>query len=126
MSAPTGGLFGVVHVAQHNSGTGDADLTFGVGISLFHSAGRDDLVVNVGEGNADRAAAGILIVQTIFNVLGTLDVLPLTGVTFPFVSNGGSSMIAAWGLLAFIKGSDTRLNASFAVRQSKEGRPEDE
>jgi len=71
-------------------------------------------------------AAGILIVQTIFNVLGTLDVLPLTGVTFPFVSNGGSSMIAAWGLLAFIKGSDTRLNASFAVRQSKEGRPEDE
>ena len=71
-------------------------------------------------------AAGILIVQTIFNVLGTLDVLPLTGVTFPFVSNGGSSMICAWGLLAFIKGSDTRLNASFAVRQSKEGRPEDE
>jgi cell division protein FtsW (lipid II flippase) len=71
-------------------------------------------------------AAGILIVQTIFNVLGTLDVLPLTGVTFPFVSNGGSSMICAWGLLVFIKGSDTRLNASFAVRQSKEGRPEDE
>ncbi len=71
-------------------------------------------------------AAGILIVQTIFNVLGTVDVLPLTGVTFPFVSNGGSSMICAWGLLAFIKASDTRLNASFAVRQSKEGRQEDE
>ena len=61
-------------------------------------------------------AGSILIVQTIFNVLGTVDVLPLTGVTFPFVSNGGSSMICAWGLLAFIKAADTRQNASFAVR----------
>ena len=71
-------------------------------------------------------ASGILLVQTILNVLGTVDVLPLTGVTFPFLSNGGSSMMCAWGLLAFIKAADTRQNASFAVRQSKEGRPEDE
>ena len=61
-------------------------------------------------------AGSILLVQTIFNVLGTVDVLPLTGVTFPFLSNGGSSMICAWGLLAFIKSADTRQNASFAVR----------
>lgn len=61
-------------------------------------------------------AAGILLLQTIFNVLGTVDVLPLTGVTFPFLSNGGSSMICVWGLLAFIKAADTRQNASFAVR----------
>ena len=61
-------------------------------------------------------AGSIMLVQTIFNVLGTVDVLPLTGVTFPFVSNGGSSMICAWGLLAFIKSADTRQNASFAVR----------
>ena len=64
-------------------------------------------------------AATILVVQTMFNVLGTLDVLPLTGVTFPFVSNGGSSMICAWGLLSFIKAADTRLDASFAVRKEK-------
>ena len=61
-------------------------------------------------------ASAILLVQTIFNVLGTLDILPLTGVTFPFLSNGGSSMIGAWGLLAFIKAGDTRQNASFAVK----------
>jgi len=67
-------------------------------------------------------AAGIYLVQTVLNALGTVDILPLTGVTFPFLSNGGSSMICAWGLLAFIKAADTRQNASFAVRQSKEGR----
>lgn len=71
-------------------------------------------------------AAGIMLVQAIFNTLGTVDILPLTGVTFPFLSNGGSSMLCSWGLLAFIKASDTRQNASFAVRQSREGRITDE
>ena len=64
-------------------------------------------------------AAGIMVTQTILNCLGTVDVVPLTGVTFPFLSNGGSSMIGAWGLLAFIKAADTRQNASFAVRMVK-------
>ncbi len=71
-------------------------------------------------------AAGILLVQVILNVLGTVDILPLTGVTFPFLSNGGSSMICSWGLLAFVKAADTRQNASFAVRLGKKGGEEDE
>lgn len=71
-------------------------------------------------------AASILLMQVILNALGTVDVLPLTGVTFPFLSNGGSSMIGAWGLLAFIKAADTRQNASFAVRLAKKGGAEDE
>ena len=71
-------------------------------------------------------AASIMLVQTILNALGTVDVLPLTGVTFPFLSNGGSSMICAWGLLAFIKAADTRQNASFAVRISKNGGGEED
>lgn len=62
------------------------------------------------------AAATILLVQTLLNVFGTIDFVPLTGVTFPFVSNGGSSMISSWGLLAFLKAADTRQNASFAIR----------
>ena len=62
------------------------------------------------------AAGAILLIQTMLNVFGTVDLLPLTGVTFPFVSNGGSSMIACWGLLAFIKAADTRQNASVAVK----------
>jgi len=68
----------------------------------------------------------VILVQVILNVLGTVDVLPLTGVTFPFLSNGGSSMICAWGLLAFIKAADTRQNASFAVRLPKRGGASDE
>ena len=61
-------------------------------------------------------AASILLVQTILNVMGTIDLLPFTGVTFPFVSNGGSSMISAWGMLAFVKAADIRQDASFAIK----------
>ena len=50
------------------------------------------------------AATSLLVFQTTLNVLGSVDILPLTGVTFPFVSNGGSSMLSAWTLLAFLKG----------------------
>ena len=64
-------------------------------------------------------AASVLVIQTILNVLGTVDILPFTGVTFPFLSNGGTSMIGAWGLLAFVKAADTRQNASFAIRLKK-------
>ena len=61
------------------------------------------------------AAVSMMVFQTILNTLGSVDVLPLTGVTFPFVSNGGSSMLSSWGLLAFVKAADTRRNASFAA-----------
>ena len=62
------------------------------------------------------AATSMMVFQTCLNVLGAVDILPLTGVTFPFVSNGGSSMLSSWGLLAFLKATDTRQNASFAIR----------
>ena len=65
------------------------------------------------------AAGSLLVFQTALNVLGSMDLLPLTGVTFPFVSNGGSAMMAAWGLLAFLKATDTRPNASFAIQQRR-------
>ena len=61
------------------------------------------------------AAMSILVFQMMLNVFGTVDLLPFTGVTFPFLSNGGSSMMGTWGLLAFVKAADTRQNASFAT-----------
>lgn len=57
---------------------------------------------------ASCAAAGLLLFQASLNVFGVTDILPLTGVTLPFMSQGGSSIICCWGLLAFIKASDTR------------------
>jgi len=65
------------------------------------------------------AAITLMLAQMILNVLGCVDIVPFTGVTFPFVSKGGSSLIACWGLLAFIKSCDTRQNASFTVRVPK-------
>ena len=67
---------------------------------------------------AGCAAGSLMVFQTCLNVFGAVDLLPLTGVTFPFVSNGGSAMMSAWGLLAFMKATDTRENASFAIRLS--------
>ena len=65
------------------------------------------------------AAMGMLLTQMALNVFGSLDLLPFTGVTFPFVSRGGSSLIACWMMMSFLKSSDNRLNASFAVRRGR-------
>ena len=61
-------------------------------------------------------ATSMMVFQTMLNVFGSTDILPFTGVTFPFVSNGGTSMIVSWALLAFLKSADTRLHASLAVK----------
>lgn len=71
---------------------------------------------------ASCSAVCMMLVQTLLNVGGSVDILPLTGVTFPFVSNGGSSMLCAWGLLAFIKAADVRPGASFAIKQVSQKR----
>ena len=60
-----------------------------------------------------------MLVQVALNVFGSMDLLPFTGVTFPFMSRGGSSLISCWMLLAYIKGSDNRREASFVVRPAE-------
>ncbi|HBR03105.1 MAG TPA: hypothetical protein DD738_10870 [Ruminiclostridium sp.] len=67
-------------------------------------------------------AASIFLIQTTLNVFGSVDILPLTGVTLPFVSNGGTSMVASWGLLAFIKAADERLRPAKLVGSTGKGR----
>jgi cell division protein FtsW (lipid II flippase) len=66
-----------------------------------------------------NAVAAMFVTQSMLNVFGSTDLLPLTGVTLPFVSTGGSSMMSCWALLAYIKAADTRQNSSFAVRVPK-------
>lgn len=73
------------------------------------------------------ASMVLLLSQMALNVFGSLDLLPFTGVTFPFVSRGGSSLISCWLLMSFIKSADNRRDASFAVRSVRKiGVGEDE
>ena len=126
-AAASGGLFGV------GAGNGwfkvipaaDTDLVFGIlaeelGLILAVAAICAILLFAVfsvwmaGESRssfyviAACAASSILVIQMILNVFGSVDILPFTGVTFPFVSKGGTSLISCWGLLAFIRTADTR------------------
>ncbi|MCD8144980.1 MAG: FtsW/RodA/SpoVE family cell cycle protein [Oscillospiraceae bacterium] len=68
---------------------------------------------------AANAVGAMFLTQGMLNVFGSTDILPLTGVTLPFVSTGGSSMMSCWALLAYIKAADTRQNSGFAVRVPK-------
>ena len=132
-AAASGGLVGVGPGEGwlHNVGAGDTDLVFGMlceewGLIIALLAVAAVVTLAVFAVRASRAgrssfyliaacaATSMMVFQTCLNVFGAVDLLPLTGVTFPFVSNGGTAMIASWGLLAFLKATDTRPNASFA------------
>jgi len=137
-AAASGGLFGV------GAGNGwfnrvfaaDSDLVFAMiseelGLILALTAMSAILLFAVfsvryaGKGRssffviAACATSAIMVFQMILNVLGSMDILPFTGVTFPFVSKGGTSLVASWGMLAFFKAADTRQNASFVVKMPK-------
>lgn len=68
------------------------------------------------------AAAGLLLFQLCLNVFGSTDIIPFTGVTLPFISAGGSSMMSVWGMMAFLKASDERTYAvkRMTRREAKE------
>ena len=74
---------------------------------------------------AGCAAVTMMMVQMALNVFGSLDILPFTGVTFPFVSRGGSSLLSCWMLLSYIKAADTRRGGSFVVKSGAKSRGED-
>ncbi|MCI8537070.1 MAG: FtsW/RodA/SpoVE family cell cycle protein [Oscillospiraceae bacterium] len=133
-AAASGGLIGVGPGKGwlHRVAAADTDLVFGMlceewGLLIALLAALSIVTLAVFAVRACRAgrssfytiaacaAMSLLVFQVCLNMFGAVDLLPLTGVTFPFVSNGGSSMLASWGLLAFLKATDTRQNASFAI-----------
>jgi len=65
------------------------------------------------------SAGGLLVFQSALNIFGVVDILPLTGVTLPFVSYGGTSMAACWGLISFIKAADERTYTRHIPKQQK-------
>jgi len=134
-AAASGGLFGVGagNGWLHTVFAGSADLVFAMvseemGFIVALTAVAAVIVLaaftvhNATQGRssfyliAGCASVSMMMVQIILNVFGSLDLLPFTGVTFPFVSMGGSSLISCWALLAYIKATDTRKSASFATK----------
>ena len=127
----SGGFFGVGLGNSYLAGVfaADSDLVFGLlceeqglllglvvltAFVLFIFYARSDVTRSRSTffSIAACAAAGMLMFQTALNVYGATDVLPLTGVTLPFISSGGSSMISVWGMMAFLKASDERTYAA--------------
>ncbi len=134
----SGGLFGVGlgQGCLSSVFAGDSDLVFGLlceeqgllmgltvllALALFVLYARSDVTRSRSTffSIASCAAAGMLLFQTCLNVFGVTDILPLTGVTLPFISAGGSSMMSVWGLAAFLKASDERTYG--ARRASRHG-----
>ena len=76
-------------------------------------------------GYAISAAGAVtaFMVQMGLNVFGSMDLVPFTGVTFPFVSRGGSSLIACWGLLAFVKAAGAAYGGTAKKAPAGTGTP---
>ena len=119
MSIAAGGMLGM-GIGAGRMGrifAADSDLVFaticetwGLAVGALPVAAMVVLLVyavKMGQGGnemiAGCGAVTMLAVQAVWNIFGTVDLLPMTGVTLPFVSNGGSSMVASWGLAAFVK-----------------------
>lgn len=139
-AAASGGLFGLGggNGRLHRVFAADTDMAFGIaaeelGLIVAVLAVAALLVLAVfavrSAGHARSsfyaiaacASVTVLLTQLALNVFGSLDLLPFTGVTFPLISKGGSSMISVWGLLAFVKAADARQNASFAIALGRSG-----
>lgn len=58
--------------------------------------------------------ATITAAQTLVNAGMTLGVLPIIGVTLPFISYGGSSMLTAWAMTGLVLGVALRRDQRFA------------
>lgn len=122
MSIASGGLLGLGPGTGtlHNIPAADTDLVFGMVaeewglifavtvalmfvVLVFYSAVCIPRTRSIYYAVTSSAASCMFIFQTALNIFGSVDLLPLTGVTIPFVSNGGSSMLACWMLLSYIK-----------------------
>lgn len=61
----------------------------------------------------------MILFQSALNIFGSVDMLPLTGVTLIFVSVGGSSVISAWMMLAFFKAAELHKQDGIQWRENE-------
>ncbi|MBO5106640.1 MAG: FtsW/RodA/SpoVE family cell cycle protein [Clostridia bacterium] len=65
-------------------------------------------------------SVAMLIFQSALNIFGSVDMLPLTGVTLIFVSVGGTSLISAFFMLAFFKSAEIHRQSVVQWRDSED------
>jgi rod shape determining protein RodA len=70
-------------------------------------------------------AVGFLIAQVLVNIGMNLGLLPIIGITLPFVSHGGSSMIAQWAMTGLILSVGLRREGYELQRSFEWGSNED-
>lgn len=69
-------------------------------------------------------AAAFMTVEATFNIGGVVGILPITGVTFPFISYGGSSMLVlslTLGLIVQVSSREKRSRLLSSAQQKQEG-----
>lgn len=136
IACASGGLFGVGSGNGYlkNIAAADTDLVFGLiseefgGIIAFAMAMCFVMLAIYAVDISSRcrssyyagtvcAAAGMLMFQAALNIFGSVDILPLTGVTIPFVSNGGTSLISGICLLSFFKAAEVESKLPAEIRR---------
>lgn len=76
-----------------------------LGLYALYLFGAFAVAVSTRDGFAKLVAVGIgalLFAQMVVNIGMTIGLLPITGVTLPFVSYGGSSLVACWALTGIL------------------------
>lgn len=82
-------------------------LSFGaivvIGLRLARDVGRDSFL-----GLAIAGYVLLIAAQAFVHITGTMNVLPMTGITLPLVSSGMSSLVVAWGMIGCVIGLAAR------------------
>ena len=80
-------------------------------ILALRSRGRFDSILCFG-------IVSILAIQTFINIGGVIKLIPLTGVTLPFVSYGGSSMLTSFALIGMLQALSIKAGEADEQNQS--------
>ncbi len=78
-----------------------------IGLRIAGTLGRDTFAGLLVSGYTLLLAA-----QAFVHIAGTMNILPMTGITLPLVSSGMSSLIVSWGMIGLIVGLSVRQQSA--------------
>lgn len=70
-----------------------------------------------------NGVVAVFVVQMMLNIFGSCNLIPFTGVTIPFISQGGSSMLSSGLLVGFLKATQSPLFHHDPPRRQKRAVP---